>query len=157
MNFGFDGWNFLDGKREPCNVVAMLHVGVQILQTADLRVENQGLGLPVEGEVSAASGAVEVRLFHPLDLDFSDGAADPFGGIRFGCLEKDFGRRLREHDLGQVAVDDFQLRFALEAEHDRIARLAVLRDGGMELRQLLQAGQLVEHKPDRVLLFGRAQ
>ena len=92
----------------------MLHVGVQILQTADLRVENQGLGLPVEGEVSAASGAVEVRLFHPFDLHFSDGATHPFGGIWFGCLQKNLCSRLRKHDLSEVAVDDFQLCFALE-------------------------------------------
>ena len=77
-----------------------------------------------------------------------------FGSVVF---RKIFGGRLREHDLGEVAVDDFQLRLALESEHDWIARFAVLRDGGMQLRQLLQAGQLIEHKPDRVLLFGWAQ
>ena len=129
----------------------MLQIGVQVLQPADFGVKNQRLGLPVEREVSAATAAVEVRFLHALDLHFADGAAHPLGGIRLRRFEEDLRGGLREHDLGEVAVDDFQLRLALETENDRVARFAILGDGGVQLRQLLQAGQLVEHKPDRTL------
>jgi hypothetical protein len=36
-----------------------------------------------------------------------------------------------------MAIDVLKLRLALEAEDDRIPALAVLRDGGMKLRELL--------------------
>ena len=44
-----------------------------------------------------------------------------------------------------------QAELSLEAEHERILALPVLGDSGMELRQLLQARQLVDHEPYRLL------
>ena len=96
-----------------------------------------------------------MRLPHPLDLDFADGFADPFGGLRLGGLEEDFGGGLRQHDLGDVAVDDLKLGLALEAKHQRVPAFAVLSDSRMELRQTLQARQLIQDKPYRVLVLGR--
>ena len=54
-----------------------------------------------------------------------------------------------------MAVDDLKLGLTLEAEHKRILALAVLGDGRMELRELLQTRQLVDHKPDRLLTWLR--
>jgi hypothetical protein len=39
-----------------------------------------------------------------------------------------------------MAVQVFKLGFPLESQHDGIAALAGFGDGGVELRQLLQAG-----------------
>jgi hypothetical protein len=47
-----------------------------------------------------------------------------------------------------MTVPRLQLATPLEAEHDRIVRLAVLGNGRVELRQALQAGELVEDEPD---------
>ena len=57
----------------------------------------------------------------------------------------------------KVAVDVFQLRFSLKSQNDRIVALSVLGNSGVELRQALQAGKLVQHKPHRILLFGAAR
>ena len=114
-------WNFQQRKREPRHIIAVLEIGVKVFQPADFGVQHQRLGLPVERKVPAVTGAVEVRFLHALDLHLADGAADPLGGIRFGRLQKNLRGRLRKHDLGKVAVDDFQLRFALETEHDWVA------------------------------------
>jgi integrase len=46
-----------------------------------------------------------------------------------------------------VAVPRFELTPALEAEHDWIVGLAVLRDRRVELRQPLQTRELVQHEP----------
>ena len=78
-----------------------------------------------------------MRFLHALDLHLADGAADPLGRIRLGRLQEYLGGGLRKHDLGKVAVDDFQLRLALETEHDRVARLTVFGDGRVKLWQLL--------------------
>ena len=48
-----------------------------------------------------------------------------------------------------------KLGLALEAKHQRVLRFSVFGDGGMELRQTLQTGQLVQHKPDRMLALFR--
>src|SRR5271157_5489154 len=148
-------WNFQQWKGKSSHVIAVLEIGVKVFQTANFGVQHQRLGLAVERKVPAVSGAVEVRFLHAFDLHLADGAADPLGGIRFGCLQENLGGGLRQHDLGKVAVDDFQLRFALETENDWVARLAVLGNGRMKLRQLLQTGQFVEHKPYRTLLGRR--
>ena len=61
--------------------------------------------------------------------------------------KKDLRRGLRQHGLGVVAVSGFQLTAALEAEHDGVVGLAVLRDGGVQLRQPLQTREFVEDEP----------
>ena len=124
-------------------------------QAGDFRVHHQRLDLALQREVFARAGAVEVGLPQPLDLDFADGVRHPLGGLWLRGFQEDFGGRLREHHLGHVAVDELKLGLALEAKHKRVLRFPVLGDGGVELRQALQAGQLVQHKPDRVLAFLR--
>ena len=104
------------------------------------------------------SVAVEVRLLHPLDLHLADGAAYPLCGIGLRGSEENLSGGLREHDLGQVPVNDFQLGLALETQNEWVAGLAILGDGGVQLWQLLQAGHLVDDKPYRTLLGrGRAE
>ena len=93
-----------------------------------------------------------LRLLHALNLDLADGLGDPFGGFGLRGLHEDFGRGLGQHDLGQMAVNVLKLGLALEAEHQRI--LAILRFSVMAVwscGKLLQAGQLVDHKPDVAL------
>src|SRR5438876_1218796 len=46
-----------------------------------------------------------------------------------------------------MTVPRFQLAPALESEHNGIVRFPVFGDGRVELRQTLQARQLVEHEP----------
>ena len=67
--------------------------------------------------------------------------------IQFAGPQKDLRGRLRQHGLGVVAVAGFELAAALEAEDERIVRLAVFGDGGVQLWEPLQAGELVEDKP----------
>jgi hypothetical protein len=50
-----------------------------------------------------------------------------------------------------MLIGHLKLRLALETEHKRILVLAVLGDGGMELWELLQTRQLVDHEPDGLL------
>src|SRR5208282_4654872 len=121
-------------------------------------VEYKWLGLPIKREVSTAAVAIEVGLLHPLDLHLADGAAHPLCGIGLRRPEKDFGGGLREHDLGQVPIDDFQLGLALETQNEWVAGLAILGGGGVKIWKLLQTGHLVDDKPHRMLLGrGRAE
>ena len=82
---------------------------------------------------SHRSGSRSCRSISILPMAFDTHSA-AFGSVGF---EKDFGRRLREHDLRQMAVDDLKLGLALKAKHERILALSVLGDGGMELRKPL--------------------
>jgi hypothetical protein len=123
--------NLQQGEGELRYVVPILEIRVKVRQSADFRVEHQELGLPIEREVSTTAVTVEVRLLHPLNLHLADGAAHPFGGIGLRRSEKDLRGGLREHDLGQVPIDDFQLSLALEAENEWVAGFAILGDGGV--------------------------
>ena len=52
----------------------------------------------------------------------------------------------------------FKLGLALETQHQRIPALSVLGDGRVELGETLQARQLVQDKPYRLLVrLGRIQ
>src|SRR5579859_3760953 len=126
-----------------------------VLKTRDFRVHHQGFNLTVYGEVPAGAGTVEVRLLHALDLNFADGVGHPFSGLRLRGLEEYLGGRLREHDLGEVSVDDLQLRFALKSKNERVLGFPIFSDGGVELRQPLQAGKLVQNEPYRSLIVLR--
>ena len=68
---------------------------------------------------------------------------------------KIFGGRLREHGFGVFTVARLHLAASLEAKDYRILRFAILGDGGMKLRQSLQAGQLVDDEPDGFLVRHR--
>src|SRR5438477_11176054 len=74
-------------ERKPGNVISVLQVSVQVVQTADLRVKDQGLGLPVEREISPRAASVKMGFLHALDLHFSDGSTDPFSGVGLGGLQ----------------------------------------------------------------------
>ena len=87
------------------------------------------------------------RLPHPLDLQFADRVRDPLRRSRLARAQKDFRRGLRQHGFRFVPVARLQLAAALEAQHHRIVRFAVLRDRRVQLRQLLQARQFVQHEP----------
>src|SRR5207249_7835412 len=50
-----------------------------------------------------------------------------------------------------MAVPRFELAPALECEDDRSIRLPIFGHGGVELRQALQAGELVEDEPHRAM------
>src|SRR6202034_2200554 len=54
---------------------------------------------------------------------------------------------LREHDFGKVSVYDLQLGLSLKSENERVLGFPVFGDGGMELREPLQAGKLVQNEP----------
>ena len=81
----------------------------------------------------------------------SNRPAYPQGRGRLCRLEEDLRRGLRQHDLGEMAVNDLKLRLALEPKNDRIARFPIFRDRSVQLRKSLKARQLIEHKPDRML------
>src|SRR5579875_2983274 len=99
-----------------------------------------------------------MRLLHALDLDFADGVRHPLGSLRLGGLEEDFGSRLRQHHLGEMAVDGLQLRLTLKAEYKRVFALPVLGNRSVQLRETLQGRQLIEDKPyRRLVLFRGAQ
>jgi hypothetical protein len=78
-------------KMEPRDVVSQFQERVAVLQSGDFRVHHQRLDLAVQAEILSCTSAIEVCLLHALDLDFTDGVRDPFGGLRFGRLEEDFG------------------------------------------------------------------
>jgi hypothetical protein len=103
--------------------------------------------LPFQAETALPVLALRAALAHPLDFDLADGVRDPLRRVRLAGAEKDLGRRLRKHRLGIVAVPGFELAPALEPQHDRIVRLPVFRDSGVQLRQPLQARELVEDEP----------
>ena len=73
---------------------------MQVLKPADFGIEHKLLGLPVEREVSAGTGPIEVRFLHALDLDLSNRLAYPQGRGRLRRFEEDLRRGLRQHDLG---------------------------------------------------------
>src|ERR1019366_8094592 len=125
------------------------------LQPRDFGVHDKWFNLPVKTEVSSKPRAVEVRFLHALDFDFPNCVADPLCRLGFSRLERDLGGRLGEHDLRQVAINHLKLRLPLESKDKRISALPVLGNRGMELGQALQAGQFVEHKPDRRLVLLR--
>ena len=129
--------------------VLQLQVAAQRRQPADFARHDQRLDLPLQAEAPLAVLPFRPTLAHPLDLDLADRVGDPLRRVRLAGAEKDLRRGLRQHRLGVVAVARFELAPSLEAEHDRIVRLPVLGHGGVELRQPLQARELVEDEPDR--------
>jgi hypothetical protein len=96
-----------------------------------------------------------VGFAQPFDLNLADKLTHPLTGLRLFGGEPDARRGLRQHDLGEMPVQILKLGLALEAQHHRIAALAGLGDGGVKLRQLLQARQLVDDKPHPPLRLRR--
>src|ERR1035441_6936998 len=133
-------------------MVAVFEKASKIVKTGNLRWQNERLGLPVEREVSSRARALVMGFAQPLDLNLADSFADPFRSPWLGGAEEDFRSGLREHGLGIFPVAGLHLATSLKAKDDRVLRLAILGDGGMKLRQPLQAGQLVDDEPDRFLV-----
>ena len=75
-------------ERESCHIVLILHVGVEVRESGDFGLHHQRFNLPVQGEVSTSTGAVEVGLAKPFDLDLSDELADPLASTRLLCLSQ---------------------------------------------------------------------
>jgi hypothetical protein len=87
------------------------------------------------------------RLFRPLHFYFSNGVRDPFGRARLAGMQENLRRWLRQHGFGFMPIPHFQLATALESDYDRISGLAILGQGSMQLRQSLQACELVKNEP----------
>src|SRR5579862_894888 len=124
---------------------------MEVRKAGDFGFHHQRFNLPVQCKVSSSTGAVEVSLAKPFDLDLSNELADPLASTRLLCLEPNAGCRLGQHDFSKVTVQVFKLRFPLEAQNHRVLALPIFGNGGVELRQLLQTCQLVDHKPCSLL------
>ena len=132
-------------------VVLLLDVAMQWLQSCNLRGHDERLGRDLKGVLlSATNQTPTARLLQTLKLHLSDRIGNPLCRVRLGGLEEYLCRGLREDDFGILAVTLFELAPALESEHNRVAGFAALRDDSMELRQLVQTGQFVQHKPHRL-------
>src|ERR1700722_724690 len=105
---------------EAGDMVSQLEEGVFVGEARDFGIEDQRFDLALYREIVACPQAGGVRLPQPLDLDFPDGVRHPFSGLWFRGSQENFGRRLRQHDLGQMSVNHLKLGLALEAEHKRI-------------------------------------
>jgi hypothetical protein len=61
--------------------------------------------------------------------DWANSAAQvntyPLGRARLTCFEKHFGRRLRKHGLGILAVTFFKLAAPLKSQDNRVAVFAI--------------------------------
>src|SRR5580658_1267302 len=138
-------------KAYPDDVVLLPDVAVQWFQSCNLRGHDERLSCDLKGVLlSAANQPSAARLFQTLKFHLADRVGNPFCRVCFGGLEKYLCRGLREDDFGVLAVTLFKLASALESEHNRVAGFAALRDDSMELRQLVQAGQFIQHKPHRL-------
>src|SRR5438876_10436257 len=86
-------------------------------------------------------------LFQALRFYIADRLRDPLRCLRFARAEKDFGRRLRQHGLSIEPVPHGHLRPPLEAEYERTIALAGLGHRRVQLREPLEARELVDDKP----------
>src|SRR5208283_4648495 len=126
-------------------------VGVEIRKARDFGLHHQRFNLTVQGKVSSGTGAVEVSLAKPFDFNLPNELADPLASARLFCLEPNAGCWLGQHDLSEVTVQVFQLRLPLETQNHRVLALPIFGNSRMELGELLQACQLVDHKPCALL------
>src|ERR1051326_1583873 len=124
---------------------------MEVRKAGDFRLHHQRFNLAVQGKVSSSTGAVEVSLAKPFDLDLSNELAYPLASTRLLCLEPNAGCWLRQHDFSKVTVQVFQLGLPLEAQNHRVLALPIFGNGGVELGELLQTCQLVYHKPCSLL------
>ena len=142
-------------EREARHIVLVLHIRMKIRESGDFGLHHKWLNLPVQREVPPRARTVEVSLTQPLDLNLPNELADPLSRGRLLRLQPNAGCRLGQHDLSQMAVEVFQLGLALETQNDRILALAIFCNGRVELRQLLQTRQLIDHEPCPLLAILR--
>ena len=125
---------------------------MQVFEAGDFGLHHQRFLLAVESEISTGTRAVEVGFAHPFDLHFADELAHPLASPGLLGLEPDIGGWLRQHDLGKMAVDVFELGLALETQDQWVPAFSVLSYRRMKLGEPLQAGQFVQDKPHSFLL-----
>lgn len=134
---------------QPDDEVFQLQVAVQGWEPTDLTRHDQRLDLPLQAAAALILFARRPAFAESFDLDLANRVGDPLGGARLAGPEEDLRRRLRQHRLGVVAVPRLELAPSLEPQDNRIVRLPVLGHGRVELRQALEAGELVEDEPHR--------
>ena len=140
---------------------------MQVRETADFARQDQRLDMALERitrrmasrrRPAVAGGSA---LFQALGFHITQRLRDPLRRVRFARAEEDFGRRLRQHGLGIEPVPLRQLRPPLEAEDERTIALAGLGHRRVELREPLEARELVDDKPrapaGRLRLIHQAQ
>src|ERR1700744_2821865 len=96
-----------------------------------------------------------MSLLNALDSYLPDSIRDPLCSLWLGCLQEDLRGWLRQHHLGEMPIDVFQLGLTLESKNKRIFALSVFGDGRVELWQSLKAGKLIKDKPYGRLVFFR--
>ena len=101
-------------ERESRHIVLVLHIGMEIRESRDFGLHHKWLNLPIQPEVPPSAGTVEVGFTQSLDLNLPNEFADPLSRSRLLGLQPNAGCWLGQHDLSQMAVEVFQLRFALE-------------------------------------------
>src|SRR2546428_2915724 len=131
--------------------IAELQVSAQGAEAADLTRHHERLDLALQTVSLLVLFAFRSALSQSLDFDLTRRLRDPLGRMRLARAEEDLRGRLRQHGFRVVSVPSFELAAPLEAQDDRIVRLSVFGDGGMELRQPLQTRQFIEHEPHRTL------
>jgi hypothetical protein len=94
-----------------------------------------------------------VGFLESLNFYLAKVVGDPLRRLRFIRPEENLGRGLRQHRLRIVTVASLKLAAPLKAEHDGIFAFPILRQGCMQLGKPLQAGHLINEKPDTFLVF----
>src|ERR1700733_14604558 len=70
--------------------------------------------------------------------------------MRLRRLQKNLRCRLGQHGLRVFAITLLKLAAALEAEHNRVARLTCFCYRSMKLRQLVETGEFIQNEPYRL-------
>src|ERR1700720_2266025 len=124
---------------------------MQAFEATDFRRKHAGLRSPFSVIAPRSRVAEEPpginRLFRPLHFYFSNGVRDPFGRARLASMQENLRRWLRQHCFGFMPIPHLKLATALESDYDRVSGLAILGQGIMQLRQSLQACELVKNEP----------
>src|ERR1700730_14103195 len=133
--------------------VPQLQIAMQVGETADLAREDQRLNVALKRIARRMAGrrrpavARGSALLQTFGFHITQGLRDPLRSVRCARAEEDFGRRLRQHRLGIEPVALRQLRPPLEAKYERTIALAGLGHRRVQLREPLQARELVDDKP----------
>lgn len=138
-------------KPQAHDEIAHLEIAAEVDETADLAGHHKRLDLPLQaigrGRAGLSPRTTRAAFDQSLDLDAADHVGDPVSGVRLTGAQEDLRRGLRQHHFGVVTVARLELAPALEAEDHGIVRFPVFRDRGVQLGQLLEARELIEHKP----------
>ena len=130
--------------------VADLEIPAQRREPGNLTRHHERLDLAFEPVALLAAARARPAFPQALDFDLTDRVGDPLRRVRLTGAEEDLGRRLGEHGFGVVAVPRLKLAASLETEDHWVVRFPVLGDRGVQLRQTLQARELVQDEPRRM-------